>query len=173
MEMVVEFIEFIKPLFSNQVFLAAATVIGTLLTVLGTVVTIWHAIKVKKYREQIAFDLRKIRISDISEYLKRAQDEGRKLLTQVQQLNRGKSEIVITEMIQSYIDNSLNLLPLEGADSDIRQKINNIQDKLRNFQNSNPDDKSTCASDMHSHIQESVSLCKERVGNLELGESNE
>lgn len=168
-----EFIEFIKSLFNDKEFLAAATIIGTLLTALGTGVTIWQARKVKKYREQIAFDLRKIRISEISEYLKRAQDEGRKLLTQVQQLNRGKSEIAITEMIQGYIDNSLNLLPLEGSDNDIRQKINDIQTKLRNFQNANPGDKSTCASDMHTHIQESVSLCKERVGNLELGESNE
>ncbi|MEJ1364539.1 MAG: hypothetical protein RPU42_05490 [Candidatus Sedimenticola sp. (ex Thyasira tokunagai)] len=168
-----EFVEFIKSLFSNNLFLAIATIIGTLLTALGTGVTIWQAKKVKKYREQIAFDLRKIRISEISEHLKRAQDEGRKLLTQVQQLNRGKSEIAITEIIQGHIDNSLNLLPLSGADDDIRQKINNIQTKLRNFQNARPDDKSECASDMHSHIQESVSLCKERVGNLELGEGNE
>ena len=165
-----EWIEFIKSLFNNKEFLAIATIVGTLLTAIGTGVTIWQAKKVKKYREQIAFDLRKIRITEISEYLKRAQDEGRKLLTQVQQLNRGKSEMAITEAIQGYIDNSLNLLPLKGTDYDIREQIINIQTKLRAFQNANANDKSICASDMHTHIQESVSLCKERVGDLELGE---
>lgn len=168
-----EFLDSIKSLITNNAFLAAATIIGTILTALGTGITIWHARKVKKYREQIAYDLRKIRISEISEYLKRAQDEGRKLLTQVQQLNRGKSEIAITEMIQGYIDNSLNLLPLAGADNDIRQKINVIQTKLRDFQTADAVNKSTCASDMHTHIQEAVSLCKERVGNLEFGDNNE
>jgi hypothetical protein len=57
------------------------TIAGTCLTALGTAVTIWQALKVKAYREQIAFDLRKIHLSEIGELLRRAQDEGRKLLS--------------------------------------------------------------------------------------------
>ena len=149
------------------------TILGTILTAIGTWVTLWHASKVKGYREQIAFDLRKIYLSDVSEILKRAQDEGRKLLTQVQQLNRGKSMIIITDNIQSYIDKSVNLLHLSGPDSDIRSQILEAQTQLRDFQNTeDADAKKQCVSDMHALIQDSISMCKERASNLELGDAN-
>ena len=173
MEVNVDLIEFIKSLFKDEVFLASATIIGAILTTIGTSVTLWQASKVKKYRIQIAFDLRKIHISEIAELLKRAQDEGRKLLTSVQQNNRGKSEIVITETIQGYIDTSLNLLPLSGLDSDIRDQISNVQTRLREFQNADANNKSNCASELHAYIQDSVSLCKDRVSDLKAGENNE
>ncbi|WP_231880450.1 hypothetical protein, partial [Alcanivorax sp. HI0083] len=56
------------------------TIAGTVLTAIGTGVTVWQASKVKSYRDQIAFDLRKLHLSEVAELLKRAQDEGRKLL---------------------------------------------------------------------------------------------
>jgi hypothetical protein len=147
------------------------TVVGTCLTALGTAVTIWLALKVKAYREQIAFDLRKIHLSEIGELMRRAQDEGRKLLSQVQQLNRGKSMISITDDIQSYIDKSLNLLHLSGPDTDLRKQILDSQGKLRDFQKTNDvDEKKQCVSDMHIIIQDSISMCKERISNLEYGE---
>lgn len=147
------------------------TIVGTCLTALGTAVTIWQALKVKAYREQIAFDLRKIHLSEIGELLRRAQDEGRKLLSQVQQLNRGKSMISITDDIQSYIDKSLNLLHLSGPDTDLRKQILDSQGKLRDFQKTDDvDKKKQCVSDMHIIIQDSISMCKERISNLEYGE---
>ena len=173
MEVNVDLIETIKLLFKDEAFLAGATIIGAIITAIGTAVTLWQASKVKKYRIQIAFDLRKIHISEIAEILKRAQDEGRKLLTSVQQNNRGKSEIIITEAIQGYIDTSLNLLPLLGLDSDIRDQITNVQTRLRNFQNADEDNKNDCASELHTHIQDSVSLCKDRANALKAGENNE
>ena len=91
----------------------------------------------------------------------------------MQQNNRGKNEIVITEAIQGYIDTSLNLLPLNGMDSDIREQISNVQTKLRNFQNAVAKNKSNCASELHTYIQDSVSLCKDRVSDLKAGENNE
>lgn len=147
------------------------TIVGTCLTTLGTGVTIWLALKVKAYREQIAFDLRKIHLYEIGELMRRAQDEGRKLLSQVQQLNRGKSMISITDDIQSYIDKSLNLLHLSGPDTDLRQQILDSQGKLRDFQKADDvDEKKQCVSDMHITIQDSISMCKERISNLEYGE---
>ncbi|WP_048608557.1 MULTISPECIES: hypothetical protein [Providencia] len=150
------------------------TIGGTALTAIGTGVTLWQASRVKAYRDQIAFDLRKIHLSEVGELLRRAQDEGRKLLSQVQQLNRGKSMISIADDIQSYIDKSLNLLHLNGPDSDIRNKIIGSQEKLRNFQTTQDvDEKKQCVSDMHTLIQDSISMCKERISNLEYGESND
>lgn len=173
MEVNVDLIEIIKSLFKDEAFLATATTIGAILTAIGTVVTLWQASKVKKYGIQIAFDLRKIHISEIAEILKRAQDESRKLLTSVQQNNRGKNEIIITGVIQGYIDTSLNLLPLYGLDGDIRDQVTNMQTRLRSFQNADENNKSDCASELHTHIQDSVSLCKDRVNALKVGENNE
>ena len=59
------------------------TIGGTVLTAIGTGVTLRQASRVKAYRDQIAFDLRKIHLSEVGELLRRAQDEGRKLLSQV------------------------------------------------------------------------------------------
>lgn len=146
-------------------FLGWVTIIGTILTAIGTGVTLWQANKIEKYKTRIAFDLRKIHISEISEYLKRAQDEGRKLVSTHN--TRGKKESDATDSIQSYIDRSLNLLPLNGNDQDIREKITNVQSKLRDFQNALPDDKPENASAMHTTIQESVSLCRQRLTNLD------
>lgn len=150
------------------------TVAGTVITVIGTVVTIWQALKVKAIRKQIAFDLRKIHLSEVGEFLRRAQDEGRKLLTHVQQLNRGRSTISITNEIQSNIDKSLNLLHLTGPDSDLRDQILSSQDKLREFQKTEESDaQKQHASDMHTIIQDAISMCKERVSNLEYGDKND
>ena len=107
----------------------AISIIGTLLTAIGTAITLWQASKVRRYRQQIAFDLRKIHLSEVRELLRRfAQDEGRKFLSHVQQLNRGKNVLAITDNIQAYIDRSLNLLHLSGPDSDIaRENIAHTQ----------------------------------------------
>ncbi|WP_421284745.1 hypothetical protein [Aeromonas veronii] len=150
------------------------TIAGTILTAIGTGVTLWQASKVKAYREQIAFDLRKIHLAEVGDLLKHAQDEGRKLLSQVQQMNRGKSIITITDSIQSYIDKAVNLIHLGGPDADLRSQILGSQAKLREFQHSQDDDeKKQCVSDMHTLIQDSISMCGERISNLEYGEKND
>jgi hypothetical protein len=151
----------------------AISIIGALLTAIGTVITLWQASKVKSYRQQIAFDLRKIHLSEVRELLRGAQDEGRKLLSHVQQLNRGKSILAITENIQAYIDRSLNLLHLSGPDSDLREKILSAQTHLRSFQHSsNEDEKRQFVSDMHAVIQDTISLCQERVTMMTMGGGN-
>ena len=143
------------------------------ISIIGTAITLWQASKVRRYRLQIAFDLRKIHLSEVRELWRRAQDEGRKLLSHVQQLNRGKSVLAITENIQAYIDRSLNLLHLSGSDSDLREKILSAQTHLRSFQHSyNEDEKRQFVSDMHAVIQDTISLCQERVTMMEIGGGN-
>lgn len=152
------------------------TIVGTILTAIGTGITLWQASKVKAYRRQIAFDLRKIHLAEVGDLLKRAQDEGRKLLSQVQQMNRGKSIITITDSIQSYIDKAVNLIHLDGPDVDLRKKILEAQVKLREFQhiqNEKEYEKRQCVSDMHTFIQDSISMCVERISNLEYGEKSD
>ena len=148
----------------------AISIVGTLLTAIGTAITLWQASKVRSYRQQIAFDLRKIHLAEVRELLRRAQDEGRKLLSHVQQLNRGKSVLAVTENIQADIDRSLHLLHLSGPDSDLREKILSAQTHLRSFQHSsNEDEKKQFVSDMHAVIQDTISLCQERVTMMEIG----
>jgi hypothetical protein len=78
--------------------------------------------------------------------------------------------ISITDDIQSYIDKSLNLLHLSGPDTDLRKHILDSQGKLRYFQKTDDaDEKKQCVSDMHIIIQDSISMCKERISNLEYG----
>ncbi len=129
------------------------TLVGTILTGIGTAVTLWQASKVKKYSDKIAFDIRKLHLSEVSEHLKKAQDDGRKLLSHMQQMSRGKNTVPICSSIQTHIDNSLNLLHLNSPDADVREKILNIQSELRKFQNTTDDnEKKECVSDMHTFI---------------------
>jgi len=147
------------------------SIIAAGLTAIGTSVTLWQASKVKKYRSQIAFDLRKIHLSEISDLLKKAQDECRRLLREVHQLNRGRSMLTVVDLIQSYIDKSVNLIHLSGPDSDVRSQIKNIQTKLREFQNAtDPNIRKQFVYEMHELIQDSISMCKERKSSIDFGD---
>lgn len=150
------------------------TVISTILSVVAAIVTIIQAIKVKSYKDQVTFDLRKIHLVEITDNLKRAQEEGRKLITQFDPLNRGKNITSISENIQSYIDNSLNFIHLKGQDNDIREKIIEAQAKLRDSQKAdNQENRRDCVSEMHTCIQDAISLSKERIVTLQVGAKNE
>ena len=150
------------------------TIIGTILTCIATTITIIQAIKVKSYKDQITFDLRKIHLVEITDSLKRAQEEGRKLITQFDPLNRGKNITSISENIQGYIDNALNFIHLKGSDTDIRDKIIEAQLKLRNSQKADKQEvRRDCVSEMHTYIQEAISLSKERVVTLQIGEKHD
>jgi hypothetical protein len=150
------------------------TIFGTIITVIGTGVTLWQAYKVKSYSKRIAYDLRKIHLSEVIDNLKRAQDEGRKLISQVVQLKRGKNNTTISENIQKHIDYALNLIHVNGSDNDVRNKILEAQFKFRDFQSSEDQVvRETCVSEMHALIQETVSLSKERILTLEIGEKHD
>ena len=143
------------------------TLIGTVLTALGTGVTLFEAWRVRTYREQIALDLRKIRLSEVADHLRSAQDGARQLVTPIEELKRGRGEREAIHRVQSAIDNALNLLNISGDDSDVRDKIVDAQNSLRSFQNADPgDEKDQAISKHHSEIQEAISLCRERINKL-------
>lgn len=79
--------------------------IGTILTAIGTAVTLWQAAKVKSYRDQVAFDLRKMSISEAGKILRRGQEGCRKLLKSD---GRGQSTINICDSVQERLDQALN-----------------------------------------------------------------
>lgn len=142
------------------------TIFGTILTAIGTAVTVWHAVRVRNYREQIAFDLRKIRLSETREHLRRAQDESRRLLTPLKPLRRGADEAAIIHAIQVNIDNALNLLNMGGSDADVRRTIVDAQNALRGFQEGPDRDRQELARH-YDLIQDAISLCRERIVKLD------
>lgn len=68
---------------------SAISIIGVVLTAIGTGVTLWQASQVRKYRDQIAHDVRRIRLAEIVETLRLAQAETRKIITPLTQARRG------------------------------------------------------------------------------------
>lgn len=77
------------------------TWIGTVLTTIGTLVTLWQAGKVKKYKDQVSFDLRKLSISEAGEILRRGQEDCRKLLKSG---SRGQNTANVCDLVQEKLD---------------------------------------------------------------------
>ncbi|MFM5568200.1 hypothetical protein ACET8I_16835 [Aeromonas veronii] len=84
------------------------TLIGTVVTVIATGITIIQARKTKDYKEQIKCDVRKINLLGSSERLKRAQDDIRMLPTSSSNLPRGLKVNELILNIKSHFDFSLN-----------------------------------------------------------------
>lgn len=147
------------------------TVLGTLLTAIGTSVTLLQARKVRKYRSQIAFDLRKLRLSEVQGDLRDALNEVRKLITPlvpIEQLKRGQDERLILHRIQSRIDNALNFMDLSGGDADIRGKISQAQLALRDYQKAtSPEQQQENLQRHHELIPNAISLCRQRIMHLD------
>ncbi len=146
-------------------------IIGTVLTAIGTTVTLIQARRVRRYREQIAFDLRKIRLSEVAGHLRRAQDEGRKLIAPIQKkLRRGIDDLTIVSDIQFSIDSALGLIALVGSDADIRDTILKAQEALRNYQDpaSTETSKEKNIQKHYRLIQDAISMCRGRIVKLEV-----
>lgn len=97
------------------------------------IVTIMYAIKAKKHKEQIQFDIRKINLSSIVEKLKRTQDEIRKL-PKTESIKRGVKVEDIIGTIKSHFDYVLNILDSDGPDTEIRTFISNAQKSLNTYE---------------------------------------
>lgn len=137
------------------------TWIGTILTAIGTGVTLWQAAKVKKYKEQVAFDLRKISIAEAGELLRRGQEDCRKLLTSG---SRGQSNATICSSVQEKLDYSLNRFSQKNEDQDIKDKLTKANQALHNVRNNISISQN--ASDLHSIIQQAITLCNERISEI-------
>ena len=96
------------------------TWIGAGLTAIGTFVTLLQAARVKKYKDQVAFDLRKLSISEAGEILRRGQEDCRKLLKSG---GRGQSPVNICDSVQERLDQALNRFNQKNHDQDIKNKL--------------------------------------------------
>lgn len=134
------------------------TWIGTGLTAIGTFVTIWQAGRVKKYKDQVAFDLRKLSISEAGEILRRGQEDCRKLLKSG---GRGQSTVNICDSVQERLDQALNRFNQKDHDQDIKNKLisaNGLLHEIRSGQYGGQK-----SGELHILFQEAVLLCNERL----------
>ena len=134
------------------------TWIGTGLTAIGTFVTLWQAGRVKKYKDQVAFDLRKLSISEAGEILRRGQEDCRKLLKSG---GRGQSTVNICDLVQERLDQALNRFNQKDHDQDIKEKLisaNGLLHEIRSGQEIGQK-----SGELHILLQEAVLLCNERL----------
>lgn len=110
------------------------TIVGTALTVFGTVVTIWQASQARNYKNQIKFDIRKINLANVTDRLKRAQDEIRRLPTSAQALPRGIRPTELMHKIREQFDMALGTLDAEGPDANVRKLLVEGQAQLNNYE---------------------------------------
>lgn len=146
----------------------AITIIGTVVTILSMLVTIFFANKAKNYKEQIQFDIRKINLSSIVDKLKRTQDEIR-ILPKILPSKRGiKVEDIITT-VKSHFDYVLNLLDSDGPEVEIRTYIQSAQTSLNIYETSfsagqaNPNE----VVNITEYIQEAISKSNTKILALE------
>ena len=145
------------------------TLIGTVVTVFATIITIYQAKKAKDYKEQIRFDIRKINLSGSAERLKRAQDDIRKLPTTSSTASRGIKVVELIPNIKSQFDFALSAIDSSGPDKDIRLVLTDAQNKLNNYE-LGWNAKSINPSDLHelqSLVQDAISQSSSRIFALE------
>lgn len=131
------------------------TWLSSIITVISMLITIWQACKVKTYKQQVLFDLRKIAIYEAGEYLRRAQEDCRKLL---HSSRRGQNDLKACDMIQEYIDRARNRFNQKNSDIDIKQLLDKINQELRCIRGS-----SGSFDKLYEYLQAVTMLCSERI----------
>lgn len=140
--------------------------VGTIITTIGTLVTLYMAYKAKSYKDQIAVDLRRLNLLEALDFLKRAQDNSRKLLNHINKNIRGTNRDQIIDKIQENIDRSLMCIDPDGPDSGLREIILNAQDELIEIRKTNSINISESVKQLHFLIQESVIATKSKSQKL-------
>jgi len=110
------------------------TVIGSVITLLGMGVTIWQASQARNYKNQIKFDIRKITLTKVNERLKRAQDEIRRLPTNIQGVPRGVRPIELIQKIREQFDIALGSLSSTGPDASVRELLVQAQGNINTYE---------------------------------------
>lgn len=145
------------------------TITGTVVTLLGTAVTIWQTSQARGYKNQIKFDIRKINLSNVTERLKRAQDEIRRLPTSSQAVPRGIKPNELIQKIREQFDIALGTLDAAGPDAAIRTLLVQGQCNLNSYEMSwnqgNPNAQDV--HDLQSKMQDAVSILSTTIYQLE------
>lgn len=146
------------------------TVIGTILTAIGTFVTLYQSGRVKKYKREILEELNRVNLIQVSELLKNAQSETRKLLYPDSQIARGTNLNEVVSTIQKSIDESLNIVNLGDKEKILRNKIIDAQKKLRSYTPTSTEEfRVKYISEFHFLLQDCISLAKTNADKI-LGE---
>lgn len=148
------------PLYGLRIIMDLAfiiTLLGTILTAIGTGITIYQVSRVRKYKEEIHRDVLKVNTFEAIDILKIIQSESRKILFVSQNKFRGAHVDEILQSIQKNIDDVLLLLDPDN-NTDIVNKINDAQKKLISFRSAqNNDQKLELISDFYYSIQNIIS----------------
>lgn len=141
---------------------------STGVTLFSMGLTIWMARDVKKIRDQIAVDIRRVNLTHASRSLEKTLAEIRKLQDSTAANSRGRGRASLLDAVQAQFDVALMQIDLNGPDSDVRGVISNAQTKLQQLRIEQDD--AVCAtitSEMQSLIQDAVSLLNGRSLKLE------
>lgn len=145
------------------------TIVGTSVTLLGMFITIWQASQVRTYKKQIKSDVRKINLTGVSERLKRAQEEIRRLPTSSQSLPRGIRPTELIRTTREHFDLALGTLDANGPDGDTRSLLVVAQNSLNSYEiswnsgNINP----ACVHELQEKVQYSISKIVSTIYKLE------
>jgi len=145
------------------------TVIGTVVTLFGMLITIWQASQARSYKDQIKFDIRKINLSNVIDGLKRAQDEIRRLPTSVQSVTRGVKPIELIHKAREQFDIALGTLDSVGPDAGVRTMLVEAQAKLNAYEiswnagNPNPQN----AHELQAKMQDAISILSSTIYQME------
>lgn len=141
---------------------------STGVTLISMGLTIWMSRDVKKIRDQIAVDIRRVNLTHASRSLEKTLAEIRKLQDSTAANSRGRGRASLLDAVQAQFDVALMQIDLNGPDSDVRGVISNAQTKLQQLRTEQDD--AVCAtitSEMQSLIQDAVSLLNGRSLKLE------
>jgi hypothetical protein len=143
--------------------------VGTIVTIVSTLITIFQVRKAKNYKEQIKFDIRKINLSGTTERLKRSQDDIRILPSDYSSIQRGLRVSTLIHNIRSQFDFALNAIDKNGPDKDIRTLLTNAQNKLNSYElaflNKKIDPKDS--HELQILVQDAISQSSSRIFALE------
>ncbi|MGM3161008.1 hypothetical protein ACS25C_09490 [Dickeya undicola] len=145
------------------------TIVGTIVTILSMVITIWQASEARTYKNQIKSDIRKINLTNISDSLKRAQEEIRKLPTDSQDIKRGMRPTELIRKTREHFDIALSTINSNGPDGNIRTIIIEAQERLNSYEISmnggspNPQD----VHKLQAKIQDAVSITSTAIYQIE------
>ena len=143
------------------------TIIGTVLTAIGTFVTLYQSARVKRLKNEILEDVNRVNLVEVYELLKSAQIDTRKILFPSSQIARGSKVDEVISSIQKNIDESLCLINLDEKDRDLRTKVINAQTKLRDYsKGSGVTYKENCINEFHILLQDSISLTKTKANKI-------
>lgn len=145
------------------------TIGGSIITLLGTAITIWQTLQAKSYKDQIIIDTRKIKLNLVIESLKKAQHEIRDFPTSINQLPRGMKFNELIKKTREHFDAALGTLELSGPDGKTRELLGEAQKKLNSYEISYTEG-NLAAKDVHdlqAKMQDVISNLSRMVFQLE------